>query len=135
MTDIENYTIMVIDDSEFSRNTISSILRENGFNVTAEASSADEALKILSRNPCNLYIIDVVMPETSGLDLAKIIKESSTHAHILMISSLNEEEIIMDAIANGAQDFIQKPFGPSDLINSVSQMYQSKTKTKDSLLK
>lgn len=133
MIDKKNYTIMVVDDSEFSRNTISNILRDNGFNVIAEASSADEALRFLTQRSCNLYIIDIVMPETSGLDLAKIIREASPRSHILMISSLNEEEIIMDAIANGAQDFIQKPFTPETLVNSVSKIRLTEDKPENVL--
>ncbi|MBT6325133.1 MAG: response regulator, partial [Bdellovibrionales bacterium] len=97
-TSYKNKSIMIVDDSEFSKKTMAKILKDNGFNVKAEAGSAEEAISILKNIHCDLFIIDIVMPETSGLELAKIIKESTSDPKIIMISSLAEETIIMDAI-------------------------------------
>ena len=121
-TSYKNKSIMIVDDSEFSKKTMAKILKDNGFNVKAEAGSAEEAISILKNIHCDLFIIDIVMPETSGLELAKIIKESTSDPKIIMISSLTEETIIMDAINNGAQDFIQKPFAPKTLITSITKL-------------
>ena len=121
-TSYKNKSIMIVDDSEFSKRTMAKILKDNGFNVKAEAGSAEEAISILKNNHCDLFIIDIVMPETSGLELAKIIKDSTSDPKIIMISSLTEETIIMDAINSGAQDFIQKPFAPQTLITSITKL-------------
>ena len=121
-TNYKNKPIMIVDDSEFSKRTMAKILKDNGFNVKAEAGSAEEAISILKNNHCDLFIIDIVMPETSGLELAKIIKDSTSDPKIIMISSLTEETIIMDAINSGAQDFIQKPFAPQTLITSITKL-------------
>lgn len=121
-TSYKNKSIMIVDDSEFSKKTMANILKDNGFNVKAEAGSAEEAISILKNTHCDLFIIDIVMPETSGLELARIIKESTPNPKIIMISSLTEETIIMDAINSGAQDFIQKPFASKTLITSITKL-------------
>ncbi len=111
--------IAVVDDSEYSRKSIIEILEKEGFNVAGEANSTKEALEIVANNPCDLYIIDVVMPESSGLELAKLISKQKRQSYILMMSSLSMENMIIEAIALGASDFLQKPFTAEDLIKTV----------------
>lgn len=62
------------------------------------------------------------MPEASGIDLAKSLGELNTPKCILMISSLASENIIIDSISNGANDFLKKPFEPVDLVRSVEKL-------------
>ena len=67
--------IVVIDDSEFSRRATVEILESNGYKVVGEAGNAESAFSLINNSKANLYIIDVVMPEVSGLELAKNISE------------------------------------------------------------
>lgn len=113
--------IVVVDDSDFSRNSIIEILEKNGFNVVGQASSANEAVPLLGTG-ANLFLIDIVMPEVSGIELSKIISENSKQAKIIMMSSLNMESIIIESISNGAVDFLTKPFGEKDLIRSIEKI-------------
>jgi two-component system chemotaxis response regulator CheY len=101
--------IMVVDDAELSRRETASILSEAGYNVVGLASSAEEALKLTISNPAHLYIVDVVMPEVSGIELAKRLSQALNNIYIIMMSSLNMENIIIESISSGAIDFLQKP--------------------------
>src|SRR5688572_29913620 len=94
--------ILVIDDSEYSRKVIIQTLEAAGFNVVGEASTAQEATELLSYRGANLLIIDVVMPEISGIDLAKYLKDNFHNIYIIMISSLALEHIVLEAISPGA---------------------------------
>ena len=63
--------IVVVDDSEFSRQATVEILSDAGFNIVGSFGSAEETLKFLKGGEADLYLIDVVMPETSGIELPK----------------------------------------------------------------
>jgi len=117
----ENLKIVVVDDSDFSRNSLIEILERNGFNIVGQAASANEAIPLLSTG-ANLFLIDIVMPDVSGVELAKILSENSKDAKIIMMSSLNMESIIIESISNGAVDFLPKPFGEKDLIRSINKI-------------
>lgn len=114
--------ICVVDDSDHSRLAAGKILENAGFNVVGLASSAEEALQITGTSEVNLYLIDVVMPDASGIELAKVLSERNSKASIIMMSSLTMENIILESISNGAIDFLSKPFNPDDLIKSVEKI-------------
>ncbi|MDH5580302.1 MAG: response regulator [Bdellovibrionales bacterium] len=114
--------VVVVDDSEFTRKSIVDALEEQGIAVVGEANSAETAAKLLRTTSGNCYIIDIVMPETSGFELAKIINEENKDHFIILMSSLKTENIIIEAITNGACDFLQKPFSKQELYDTVMKV-------------
>jgi FixJ family two-component response regulator len=113
-----NLEIVVVDDSDFSRQSVVEILEEGGFKVFAQASSAKTALELAQNNFANLFIIDIVMPDESGLEITKKILEKKPETAIILMSSLKSESIVIDSIISGAIDFLQKPFKKEDLLKS-----------------
>ena len=114
--------IAVVDDSEFSRNSIAEILEANDYEVVGLAGSAEEGVALSGTTDVNLFLIDVVMPERSGIEMAKILSESMGGIRIIMMSSLNMEQIVIESISSGAVDFLAKPFDPSDLLKAVKKV-------------
>ena len=114
--------IIVVDDSELSRTTISKILTDQGYNVVATASSAKDALKQLGSVDCNLFIVDVVMPEVGGIDLVKTLIDQGFNFKYIMISSLDLDNVVIESISSGATDFLKKPFSSKELLDSVSRV-------------
>ena len=114
----------MIDDSDFSRGNVVKILESENFEVVGEASSSEEAFKLMGSIDANLYIIDVVMPNASGIDLAKAILEMGKNISIVMMSSLKMDHIVVESISNGAVDFLTKPFTSEELITSVKKIQQ-----------
>ncbi len=125
------FKIVVVDDSDFTRQTTAQILTDAGHHVVAQFSSASETIKFLNEGSAHLFIIDVVMPEVSGIELAKQISDHTTDKSIIMVSSLNTENIIIESISNGAIDFISKPFSEKDLLQSVNKVKENRN-SKDS---
>lgn len=121
----EPFNIIVVDDSQFSREQITTILTQYGFEVTGQFSNANEALRFVSENPVHLAIIDVVMPKISGFELAQQIQNKFKKIKIIMVSSLSQERIILESIASGAHDFIQKPILETILIDSVKKVIKT----------
>ncbi|MEE2670537.1 MAG: response regulator [Bdellovibrionota bacterium] len=116
------YRILIVDDSDFSRSTIANMLTDEKYNVIGEAASAKEAINILRDRKAHLVIIDIVMPEVSGIELAEYITENFQNTSIIMISSLAQESIVIDSISSGASDFLQKPFSKEDLVTSIDKI-------------
>lgn len=110
--------IVVVDDSDFARQSVVDTLEEGGFKVLAQASSAKSALELAQNNFANLFIIDLVMPDASGLEVTKKILENKPETAIILMSSLKSESIVIDSIISGAIDFLQKPFKKEDLLKS-----------------
>lgn len=116
------FRILIVDDSDFSRNNISQMLDSPRYNIIGEAGNAKEAINILRDRKAHLAIVDVVMPDVSGIELADYITENFPDTSIIMISSLGQESIVIDSISAGASDYIQKPFKKTDLITSVEKI-------------
>lgn len=116
--------ISVIEDSDLIRKSIVEALESEGYTVVGNAKTAKEAMQIIANGQTQLFIVDVVMPEVSGIELAKKINEATMASKIIMMSSLNLESVIIESISNGAVDFISKPFEMSDLINAVRKVEQ-----------
>ena len=119
--DRSDIKIVVVDDSDFSRNNIVNVLKKEGFNVVCSSNNAKEGLANGKKTNANLYIIDAIMPVRSGLEMANIITENFVKAKVIMISSLHNEQTIIESISSGATDFLPKPFDPMDLIRAVEK--------------
>lgn len=114
--------IMIVDDSEIARISTKAILEQEGYEVVATVSNAQEALKLAFELSPNLFIIDVVMPQVSGLELTESIVNNFLEPKVIMMSSLDIETVCIDSISSGAQDFLVKPFKKEDLLKSVEKM-------------
>lgn len=113
--------IIVVDDSELSRSSISKILNENNYAVVGTAANPKEALMLLGSNECNLMIIDVVMPTSSGIDLVKTLNDQGLNFKYIMVSSLDLENVVIESISNGVTDYLKKPFTAKELLTSVQR--------------
>ncbi len=118
----KTYKILIVDDSDFSRTSISQMLDSQRYSIIGEAADGAEAINSLNERAPDIAIIDIVMPGMSGFELAKKISENFKDVLIIMISSLAQENIVIDAISSGASDFLQKPFTKETLINSIEKL-------------
>lgn len=122
---ITSLKILIVDDSELNRQTMASILESHGYNVVGVAANATEAITQANITNANLVFVDIVMPEISGVDLIKKLYDKYSQARfIVAMSSLNLEEIVIESIANGAIEFLKKPFSDNDLIK-ITQKIES----------
>lgn len=121
----EKCRILIVDDSDFSRKNITEMLHGHDYEIIGEAANGREAINILKESDAHIIILDIVMPEMSGLELAEFITQNFNDISIIMISSLAQENIVIDAISAGASDFLQKPFDKRTLLNSVDKVFEN----------
>ena len=119
------FRVLVVDDSDFSRNSIKAMLEDTPFQVIGEAANAKDAMNILKDRKAHIAIVDIVMPEISGIELTDKLSSNFKDLYVIIISSLAQENIIMDSISAGASDFLQKPFEKETLLNSLEKVASS----------
>jgi FixJ family two-component response regulator len=111
--------LSVIDDDGRLRESLPELLREFGFTARA-FSSGREFLSSSYVNETRCLILDVAMPEMSGLDLQQELKRRGEAIPIIFISGQKDEDIRKQAFRQGAVSFLGKPFSDSDLLEAVN---------------
>ena len=111
--------ILIVDDAEFSRGVMKQALLNAGFDNIIEASTADEARKLVTNNDIDLTILDIMLPDNSDLKLLYEILAIKKNARVAVISAINKPEITREALLAGARGFITKPFNESDFLCKV----------------
>jgi two-component system, OmpR family, KDP operon response regulator KdpE len=107
-------TVLVVDDEPQILRALQTNLRGAGYEV-ATAASAREALSAAAMRPPDAVILDLVLPDGSGIDVARELRTWSA-APILVLSVVGDEAEKVAALDAGADDYVQKPFGIDELL-------------------
>lgn len=102
--------ILVVDDLESNRTVVGGQLKKEGYTVLL-ALSGEEALQIVESDKPDLLILDVMMPGISGIKVAERLKGRAETASIpiIMLTALNDSDSRLEALSNGAEEFLTKP--------------------------
>lgn len=109
--------VLIVDDSSTMRKIISRSLRQAGLSVDDifEAGDGIEGLNALAGNKVDLILSDINMPNMDGLEFIKQVRANGNKVPIVMITTEGGEDILKEAMSNGASDSIKKPFTPDQL--------------------
>lgn len=122
-------TILVVDDDHGIREMISVILIRNGYNVVL-APDGFEALNLLEQDKIKIVIADMKMPGMDGMELIDLVRKSYPDIKIIVMTSFDDIYTIKDAIINGADEYITKPFNSYELNMIVERVYWNTTSQK-----
>jgi len=112
--------ILVVDDEESLTGIISQVLNNYGYLVDT-AASAEEALSLFEKNTYHLVISDIRMPGMSGLELLKEIKRRDPNTQVVIMTSYASMETAIEALRNGAYDYVVKPFEDIHVIRNIAK--------------
>lgn len=101
--------ILVVDDERGMREFLNIMLQKEGYGVTS-AGSGKEALEYISQKTFDIVITDIRMPDITGIDIIKTVKESTPETIVIMITAYASTETAVEAMKQGAYDYITKPF-------------------------
>ena len=111
-------TLLIVDDNLEMRDYMRRIFTP--YCRVIDASGGEEALDLALRDPPDLIISDVMMPGMSGLDLLSAIRsQSSHHIPMVILSAMTGDEARLDTLLAGAEDYLEKPFKPRELLARV----------------
>lgn len=124
---LQESSLLIIDDRESNRDLLSRQLRRYGFKVYT-AKDGQEGLDMLKQQEYDLILLDVLMPGLNGYQVLAILKadESLQHIPVIMISALDEIDSVVRCIEMGAQDYLQKPFNPVILKAKITASLERK---------
>jgi two-component system, chemotaxis family, chemotaxis protein CheY len=115
-----SHKILIVDDATFMRMMLKDILVKNGYEVIGEAGNGEEAVqKYKELNP-DLVLLDITMPEKSGIEALKEIKEFDANAKVVMCSAMGQQSKVMEARELGSVDFVVKPFQAGRVLEAIS---------------
>jgi two-component system phosphate regulon response regulator OmpR len=114
------YHILVIDDDTRLRNLLGRFLYESGFHVSL-AKDTEEAKNLMQSTSFNLLIVDVMLQGESGVDFTDHVRKSSK-LPIIMLTARGEIEDRIKGLEAGADDYIQKPFEPKELLLRINNI-------------
>ncbi|MBN8687331.1 MAG: response regulator [Chitinophagales bacterium] len=109
--------ILVIDDEAQMRRLLDITLQTNGYLVTC-AATAKEGLIQAANHPPDLVLLDLGLPDKSGQDVLKSLRQWYTNP-IIILSVQHDEEAIITALDNGANDYLSKPFRTGELLARI----------------
>ena len=115
------YTLLVVDDSEDNRYTLTRRLAREGFTSVVTAADGRQALDLLQERRFDLVLLDIMMPELNGYEVLERIKADKRLRHIpvIMISAVDQIESVIRCIELGAEDYLSKPFSFEELLARV----------------
>ena len=107
--------LLVVDDNEDNRYTLSLQLNVQGYHNIAIATNGREALSVLHSKPFDLVLLDIMMPELNGYEVLERMRSSPELRNIpvIMISAIGELDSVVRCIELGAEDYLPKPFEPT----------------------
>src|SRR5512132_561453 len=118
--------ILIADDDEVSCQLFAETLEAEGFQVE-QTTSGEAALSRLAEETLDLLIIDVRMPGTSGLEVTRIVHEKYPSLPVIVMTAFGSIETAVEAIHEGAFDFISKPMNLAELQKTVERALTSRS--------
>lgn len=113
--------ILIVDDDTRLRSLISRYLRDNDFYVSV-AKDAAEARKIIKYYQLDALIVDIMMPNETGLEFLKSLRADNNHIPVIMLTAMGETGDRISGLELGADDYVAKPFEPKELVLRIQNV-------------
>lgn len=114
----EKISILIVDDEDSVRDSLLNWFIEDGYEVEA-AENAKKALQLLEHRVFNIILVDIKMPGMDGLELQRRIKALNSESIVIIMTAFASVETAVQALKDGAYDYVTKPFDPDDLSHLI----------------
>lgn len=106
--------VLIVDDASFMRTVLKDIVKKNGLATEIlEAGDGVEGVRAFQQHRPDLVTMDVNMPRADGIQALRAIMKINPNAKVVMVTSVEQKEIVQDAMRLGARDYVVKPFDRS----------------------
>jgi two-component system chemotaxis response regulator CheY len=114
--------LLIVDDALIMRKMIRDVAQDAGWQVVAEGTNGREGVDLYRSLRPDLVTLDLVMPEMGGLDALRQIRAEDPEARVVIVTALDQREMVAEAIGAGALDFIVKPFDRSRMLSLLTKL-------------
>ncbi|MCY8235574.1 response regulator, partial [Priestia endophytica] len=114
------YNVLIVDDHMVVREGLKLILETNDlYNVVGEAENGEEALKFIEKYPTDVILMDLNMPIMDGLETIKRLKEMNISTPIIILTTYNEDKLMLKGLELGAKGYLLKDTGREELFRTL----------------
>lgn len=114
--------LMIVNDSNIIRSKITRTLSQHNMEVVATASNGEEAISLFAKTTPDVVTMDLTMPRMDGLECIRALRKLNSNVHILVVSALADKATAIQALKEGAQGFLCKPFSEADLTEAMDEL-------------
>ncbi|MEK4513344.1 response regulator [Paenibacillus anaericanus] len=114
--------ILIVDDAAFMRMMLRDILEKGGHTIVGEAENGKVAIEKHKSLSPDVTTMDITMPVMEGIEAVKHIKAADPKAKIIMCSAMGQQNMVIQAIQAGAQEFVIKPFHSERILISINKV-------------
>jgi DNA-binding NtrC family response regulator len=125
--------VLVIDDEEDIRESLDALLVLEGYQVD-QASSGAEGLRKIETREYDLILLDLMMPDRSGMDILRDLRERNRDVPVFMVTAYGSIPVAVEALKAGATDFIQKPWRNEQLLVEIERVLSSRRLERENVL-
>ncbi len=134
MSDIDFKSILIVEDEAHTRLSVGIILKRAGYKVYSVGDGV-QALELLERKiseeeSCDLILSDIQMPEMSGLELIRAMKQKNITIPVIVFTGFGDKATVIELLREGVEEYLDKPFNEKDLLNRVSSVLRKEEEKK-----
>jgi len=119
--------VLLIDDHALFRVGLQGLLERRGIGVVASAGSGQEGIRLVSELVPDIVLLDMRMPDMSGLEVLKALRTNGAAMPIVMLTTSDDERDLVEALRSGAQGYLLKDIDPEDLVEVLQDIVDGKT--------
>lgn len=116
--------ILIVDDSYYMRTMLKNLLADAGYEVVGEAPNGEDAINMAKSTNPDLVTLDVILPDTTGLEVLKMIKKEAPNLKVIMVSAMGQEMVVNEALENGAIAYLVKPFNEDKVLEVIENAFK-----------
>ena len=115
---------MIVDDSGLTAKKLAKMIQEIGHSIVHVAGTGRDAVAAYGKVKPDLVTMDITMPDMNGIEATKLIKEQDPKALIIMVTSHGQEQMVIEAIKNGALGYVLKPVKRENLEKHITRVVE-----------
>jgi DNA-binding NarL/FixJ family response regulator len=111
--------VLIVDDHPLTRDALSSLLVQGGFDVVGEAGDGDEAIAAIPRSGADVVLLDMRLPRRSGLDVLRALGGAGALPPAIILTTFDDDELLLEGLRAGARGYLLKDVSLAELVRAI----------------